>query len=437
MTTDSPIEPLPRLSFFEIAAETPVVILDGLVYYLLDRLDAEKGHFVFEGDRYGLVRTQSLASIERQYLSLFAEVLERYKANYLRQVVDKRIQIAQEMRRQLAESNVLAFLITQLIPRFMELDLGKELFDERRKARKDQALNLSQVAKARPRPMADTPLQQAVGANTMILDDWIYPLVRVDDLNEGADLIVRANGVAWGLSPKCQPLGEAEAAYMTEQLPEFLKNQARDEVPERMRLLNEIVIQEHNLAGYLDGIAGTSPIAGDYCLYHDKEWGILKRSGVFYVYIEVPEYVVEDAHGSLYRFDATQVGVAVPSCNPGQVYALGSAVVLTPYQHMFVAAATAGSAICMPRGEAYFAALRRTPLDEALCTYLKDAKETLRAGYHAGNPYRPFHPISSFSSRRITRREAEEKRLPVYPFYRDGRASSFTHYNNPADGGSR
>ncbi len=51
MTPDSRSEQRPRLSFFEIAAETPIVILDGFVYYLLDKSDAEKGYFVFEDDQ--------------------------------------------------------------------------------------------------------------------------------------------------------------------------------------------------------------------------------------------------------------------------------------------------------------------------------------------------------------------------------------------------
>jgi hypothetical protein len=197
--------------------------------------------------------------------------------------------------------------------------------------------------------------------------------------------------------------------------------------------LNEIELQERDMAEYLPGVVAASSEPGDECLYCDKEWGILKRNGVFYVYIEVPEYVVEDADGSLYRFDATQVGVAMTSCDPRQVIVPGSAVVLTNYEHMFVPSAAAGAGICMPKGAAYFAALQRMPLQEALCAYLTDAKETLRAGHHAGNPNRPYHPIRSFSRRRITRREAEEKRLPVFPFFRNSRASSFSQYDASTD----
>jgi hypothetical protein len=392
MTSDSSSEPLPRLNFFEIAAETPVVVLDGLVHYLLDKPNAETGYFVFEGDRYSLVRAQSLASLELQYLALFAETIEQYKTRYLSQVVDKRIQTAREMQHQLAKSNVLAFLLTQLVPRLMELDLGKERFDAQRQARKEQALRTLLTAQAGSPPAAGSLLQQNVGENVLILDEWIYPLVKMDDLlDEGIDLIVQTNGITCGLSPLCRSLSGVESAYRTAQLPEFLQRQALAEAPERTRILNEIELHERDMAQYLPGAMGALSETGDGCLYRDKEWGVLKRNGVFYVYIEVPEYAVEDPHGSVYRFDATRVGIALINCDPAQLLLPGRAVVLTPYQHMFVSPATAGSAICMPRGAAYFAALQRLPLDEALCTYLQDAKGTLMPAIPTG-PTSRSHP---------------------------------------------
>ena len=426
MTPDALAEALPRLSFFAIAAETPVVILDGIVFYLVDQPNAGKCYFVCEGDRYALARAQSLADIERQYLSLFARVLDQYKARYLCQVVDKRIQTAQEMKRKLAESNVVAFLATQLIPKLVELDGGQAQFDEQRQMRRDQAVRTLLAVKAEPLPKAGSILEQSVGANAVIFDEKIYPLVRIVAPGQGADLIVRAGGAFFGLSPRCRLLAEVEATFRTARLPEFLERQALAEAPDRTRILREIELQELEMAEYLQGVVGTSSQTGDRCLYQNKEWGILKQGGVFYVYVQVPEYVIEDKDGSLYRFDATRVGVPVTSCAADQVLVSGRAVMLTPYEHMFVASVAIGASICMPKGDAYFAALQRMPLREALCAYLKDAKETLRAGHHAGNPNSPYHRIKSFSYRRITRQEANEKRLPIFPFYRGSGAVSFT-----------
>lgn len=405
---------LPRLGFFQIAAETPVVILDGMVFYLAENPTGEDPCFLFEDTCFGLVPSQSLLDIERQYGEIFENEIEQYKIHYLRECVDKRIETFKDVQRKLAENQVLTFLVTKMMPKLQELYTGKAPMTQPRREKREPNMQRPLGFQTGPRRRTSSILPRVIGRNVVILDHKVYPLVPVNPL-AGGDLILRSGGAIWGLAKDCRFLRDLES-YCLAKLCRFLEEQALSETPDRMRLLQEIESAEQAMKAYQRlQIASTR---GDVHLYQDKEYGILRRNGVWYVYVEVPEYVVEDADGTLYRFDAVRVGVPINNHSPEIALTPGTARVLAPYEHMFVQSKTANAGICMAKGSAYYGALRQMPLREALCLYLHDAKQTLMAGHHAGNGTRPYHRISSFPKRRISRQEAMDRDLPIYPYRR-------------------
>jgi hypothetical protein len=136
------------------------------------------------------------------------------------------------------------------------------------------------------------------------------------------------------------------------------------------------------------------------------------------VQIEVPEYIVESATGLLYQFDATRVGIMIDSCQPQRILKQGKAMVLTPYEHMFVSSSASSSSVCMVKSPAYYQQLQQMPLQDGVCHYLQDIKNTLLTGYHAGNNNTPHHSIEAFPHRRISRQETVRRKLPVYRYSR-------------------
>lgn len=402
---------LPPLSFFDIATHTPVIVLNGMVFYLVESdfaADPEAACFRVEQLRFKLVPSQSLAEMEQYYIrAAAAHALEGIKTRYLTEVIDQRIESMEAMQRQMAQNDVLTFLVKCLIPKFQQLELSGT----------KAAVLPSIVPTSRRKPMTPTTqplltanniLETVIGRQALILDEKIYPLQPVTAAPE-QDLLVFANGRTYAPAIPAQPLTKAQSAFYNKVI-QSLKAQALAESPDRLQLLAELEAEFAALSGHIQ--------IKDGYLYRGQTYGILQQGHQWVVYSEVPEYVVEAANGQLYRFDATRVGIIIANCQPKQLLFSGCAHVLAPYQHMFVSSGKAKNSICMSKGSAYYTRLHQMLLEEAICLCLHDAKYTLMAGYHGGNGNTPYYPIETFAYRRLTRSEAMRQRLPIFTYYR-------------------
>jgi hypothetical protein len=400
--------PIPDLLL--VAAETPVVILEREVYYLSEA-ESPAGFLAFEDTRYGLVHTETLAEVEARYFDLQADALEAFKTAYLRETVDRRIEHAAALQKQLRESQVAAFLVREMVPRLLALCPGADEYAQRRSRLRDEALQRLLACEEKCQPPNGSLLTMVLD-RSLILDGKVYALDRYATQPRG-DLELYAGEQRFALALPARFLSRVTQECLAH-LEVDLRRRALAESPERLRCLRALELERQALDDYLDAQAST----GSGYLYRDRERGIMQAEGGYYVYLEVPAYAVEHADRSVYHFDATRVAVLVNSVDPKAVLGAGRAVVLTDYQHMFVNEAKAGQRICMVRDATYYAGLCAMGLAEGVLAYLHDARQTLVAGHHADNESSPYHAITSFASRRITRAEAERRRLPIYPYYR-------------------
>lgn len=412
LAKNHPLPVLPALSFFALAAQVPLVVQNGTIYYVGEETAVEPC-LLFADTAYSLLSAQSLAEVETNYYVQHQTQLEQYKLDYLQRVVDEEIKSLRQLQQQLAENDLLTFLLLHLQPQLAALDMRQE----QPPAPSGENRPPVMVAPARgrePHPHFSQPhhLYQAIGEHALFLDGNVYTLEPVSPPPD-SDLIIRVCGRAYGLT-QCRFLTEVEQTF-TAQVAEALQDQALAEAPDRQQWLNELKAELANMQKRLP----PSLVAGqDGYLYRSSRWGIMRQQGNWIVYQEVPEYVIEGNDQRLYRFKATRVGLILLNLQREQILAAGRARVLTPYAHMFVNATVSGESICMAKSDAYYQQLRRMPLAQAICTYLHDAAQTLMAGYHAGNSNNPYHPITNFAAYTISRQEATHQGLPVFPYNR-------------------
>ena len=395
---------LPGHEFFTLASETPLAVLGGVIHFLAVGAPDARDWFAFEGLRFALLPAQSLSQMEIGYVATFADRLEAFKAAYLHKTVDQRVESLQELRRKLDSLRAPQFIVNELIPRMRLLE-GETSIVALLPAPEAPSAPL-----AAPAPTIDL-LGTVVGAYSMILDDRVFDLSAVSPRLR-SDLIVHFGDEHYGLSCRSRLVKTVEIKYQTA-LKHALQEQAIAEIPERMQALRRLEVETRNLeAGLATGVLST-----DHKLYRGREYSILRAGEAWYACIEVPRYVVEDGGGALYRFDATRVGVLIPT-NPADAIGGGKAVVLTAYEHMFVSSVSPYASICMVKPVSYFEALRRLSPADAICTYLLDARRTLTSGHHAGNGSTPHHSIDSYSDRIVSRADAEREGLPIFPYRR-------------------
>jgi hypothetical protein len=407
---------LPLLSLFAIVAQTPAVIFDGVVHYLGAAVKRRPAgallYFRFEDTCFPLLPGQPLAEIEQQYLEIFAATaVEQYKTYYLQQVIDERLQTLTRMKTLMAQQNVQAFLVKQLIPRFKRLE-GCQTVDTHHK--QEAVISMMNVAAddALATPIAYTSLVTAIGALALILDGRVYPLVPVN-ARRHHDLVLRTKDrKCFSLAVPGRLIHEVETIFKTS-LRQILQAQALAEAPERQERWQAVIEAEAELSEFLQD---APPMDSDY-LYQGKLYNIRRWNGTWMATMQVPAYAIE-VQGQLHYFPPTEVGLPISSCDPESVFVPGRARVLTAYRHMFVREGYAGDSICMVKGESYFQGLRRLPLDEAICAYLHDARYTLMAGYHAGNGSSPYHQIDALHCQLLSRQEANAKGIPVFPYNR-------------------
>lgn len=409
---------LPRPAFFISAEAMPLVIEGGMVYCLLGNAAARESSLVAAGLRLRLCHSQSFAELEQEYLAIHAAEMDAFKTDYLRCNVDDRLHASEQAQAR----DVLVFLVREMIPYLRSLQVGAQQAAQER-AQWMRRAHVQTSPEPVPLPDNHAPcrlLEKVIGQDALVLGQYLYHLAAPAG-DEKADVPwVRVNRrklvPVWSTA---RTLEQVEQAYLNA-MQGFLECQARSEIGQRRQALIEMENSMQDVCSYME--QHPIPSSGDCTLYDDGDFMIQRLNNVWYVCQYVAAYVVEDADGSLYRFDATVVGLPVGGgagglSGAGAILHPRRAVVLTPfYEHMFVPQDEA--TICLVKDDDYYQVLRQMPMPRAICELLQANTGVLRFGHNALNDHRPHRRINTFPQRRITQAQAEADRLSIIPYRR-------------------
>jgi hypothetical protein len=391
-----------------MAEAMPLVVVGGTVHCLLGLAAAREDCFSAGGLRLRLCPLQALNELEQDYWRTSYAQLDAFKVNYLRQVKGEELGDAQQTQR-----DVLTFLVCEMIPYLRSLQVG------------DRPAVVEKTGAVMPSPQLSDPtpcrlLQDWIGPAALILDQYLYRLAEQTEAPPPDALWVRVGRRKYVPErATAQTLAQLEEGYLAA-VQNYLEQQAQGEVEERRKAQGERKGSSHEVLAYLSQHAIS--LNQDCTLYDDGDFAILCRQHIWYVCQHLAEYVVEDADGSLYRFDATLVGLPLGAFSgklPGvlNVIAPRHVVVLSEgYEHMFVPQDE--PTICLVKGSDYYQALRQMPLPQAICELLQANTGVLRFGHNSLNENSPHRRINTFQRRRITRAQAEANQLPIIPYRR-------------------
>ncbi len=150
-------------------------------------------------------------------------------------------------------------------------------------------------------------------------------------------------------------------------------------------------------------------------LYDSPTWKVFRQGSEWYLGLAIGPYGMEDSGRNIYAMDPTTLLMPLFA----DLGVAGVSVEAAGYQHPFVR--PGGRDICMgDYGMREAAPIHRPamlPADRMLA-YMMDVRQTVLAGYHQGNPLRPYRHLSELGHRIISREAAQERKLPIYPYYR-------------------
>jgi hypothetical protein len=391
---------LPRQLFFALAAETPVVVLAGQAY-LCDGVEPSADRLLFDGQPYGLVPLARLSELEELYAQAFAAELQLYRFHCLQG------DIAQ-MQQLFAEEQVVRFLRTRMIPLVRAMRRWRGLPEQ-------EPLVAEAPNDEMPEPtslltdmqlLGSGLLTMVLGEDALILDDKVYHLT-IHAREEQCDPLIYFQGRLYCSSclSSCRFLWEVE-----EQFNQLLSATLRA-VTEAQAVARSQELQRRREHLYA---LGRYQEDGLLYLYRDDHAGIVRFEESWWVYLEVPEFVLMDYNepGAFYHFGQTRVGVPLSfNWGTGQVDFQPPAQVLTPgYEHPYTGDGS-DRTICM--GSYDWSWRSGRSVEEAIYQYLLDARVTLLRGYHPYNRNTPRRKLEAMPHRRISWERVQQFNLPV------------------------
>lgn len=391
----------PRQLFFALAAETPVVVLAGQAY-LCDGVEPSADRLLFDGQPYGLVPLARLSELDDLYAQAFAAELQLYRFNSLQG------DLAQ-MQQLLAEEQVVHFLQTRMIPLVRAMHRWRGLPEQ-------EPLVVEAPDGEIPEPsglLGDVHSQLAgsgllatvLTGNTLILDEKVYRLT-IHAGEEQCDPLIYFHGHLY-----CSSLSSCCFLYeVEEQFNQLLSARVR----RTLSTLASARFQELQKRRKRLHALGKHQEDGLLYLYRDDHAGIVRFEENWWVYLEVPEFVLMDPNEpqAYYYFPRTRVGVPVYfNWATGQLDFQASAQVLTPgYEHPFTGDGS-DRTICM--GSYDWSWRSGRSLEEVIYKYLLDARVTLLRGYHRYNSNSPRRRLAAMPHRRITWERVQQLHVPV------------------------
>lgn len=392
----------PRQLFFALAAETPVVALAGRAY-LCDAVEPSADRLLFDGQPYGLVPLARLSELDDLYAQAFAAELQMYRFHCLQGDMA-------EMQQLLAEEQVVHFLRTRMIPLVRAMRRWRGLPEqEPLVAVEAPGGEMPEPSRAllstRSQLLGSGLLATVLGGNALILDEKVYHLT-IHAGEEQCDPLIYFQGRLYCSSlSSCRFLHEIE-----EQFNQLLSARVRQTLSARSSAHFQELLRGrerlHALGKYQED--------GLLYLYRDDHAGVVRFEENWWVYLEVPEFVLMDPSEpqAYYYFPRTRVGVPVHfNWASGQLDFQAPAQVLTPgYEHPFTGDGS-DRTICM--GSYDWSWRSGRGLEEVIYRYLLDARVTLLRGYHARNPNSPRRRLAAMPHRRISWERVQQMNLPI------------------------
>lgn len=397
MTQVSP----PRQLFFALAAEAPVVVLAGQTY-LCDGVEPSADCLLFDGQPYGLVPLARLSELDELYARAFAAELQLYRFNCLQESIT-------EVQQLIAEEQVMHFLLTRMIPwmramrRWRGLPEQELLVVEAPDGEMPEPSNL--LGDMHSQLSGSGLLATVLGDSVLILDEKVYCLT-IHAGEEQCDPLIYVQGRLYCSSlSSCRFLFEVEEQFnrlLSARVRQALSAQAAA----RFQELHKRRERLHALGKYQED--------GLLYLYRDDHAGIVRFEESWWVYLEVPEFVLMDPNEpqAYYYFPRTRVGVPVYfNWATGQLDLQAPAQVLTPgYEHPFTGDGS-DRTICM--GSYEWSWRSGQSLEKVIYRYLLDARVTLLRGYHPHNSNSPRRRLTAMPHRRISWESVQQLNLPI------------------------
>lgn len=435
---------LPRFHWFALVERTPLVVLSTRTYCFkefssrsskdLSLPDGPAGirRVLASAREHGLKESTPLPEVEKAHLRTKSSPLDGYKTAYLREKhPESDLQPMDVTQEKISQHVIVHFLATRMAPKLYRErhpfapQPQRSAEAERRPPhpetvmRDGSRIDPERAVKGYP---AEGLLGSIIDGSYLFLGGKGYPLQRSPSVTRKREQGLKLNGEGYLVcDAPARPLAEIETEF-EKRLKAFLQQQADEELPQRVERLEA----ERELKRAVDAALAQTPLQrgsdGLLYLYRDDEGGIVRWQEQWHIYLEVPEFVLEDpsASGAYYRFDATRVGMACPPWRPlADKAPFPCPVVLDrAYEHPYVGPHTRlGGTVCMGgRSGSHYDWSWWSPAlkpEDALYKYLLDAKYVLLGGYHEDNPYDPTFPLETFAHRRISVREIRRRKLKV------------------------
>lgn len=141
--------------------------------------------------------------------------------------------------------------------------------------------------------------------------------------------------------------------------------------------------------------------------YHEQDFGFMKKNSYnAVVYVDVPDYALEDREeGGLYQFNGHRLGIEIGYEDDS------IQLVANPFALRYVAGPFYGGDNDLCMGDYSTGYFNRMAKGKAFAKLLVDARNVVLKGYRRGS--NPRQSLSGFSSRRISREEAERRCLEI------------------------
>lgn len=407
---------LPRQPFFDLAAETPLALLKGRIY-LLSGVEPARDYLWFEDQRYALAPGPRLSELEEAYAQIFSAELRSYKLNSLQQAIKQGALEVAEVQQAIADDRILSFIVLQMIPKLQHMRAWWGLPPQQAKQPALGTLDgqpecRGVLSERHARRLGSGLLASALGDDALIVDEKVYQLTILNDEEGQGDFVVNFAGRLYCPSyPSCRYLYEIEANF-SQVLDQELRRRALAELTAYRVQLQHLQQRRRDLLAS----CGYEQVGEDGLtyLYRDEHAGIVKLGADWWVYVEVPEFVLQDYNepGAYYSFGRTRVGVRLYfDWSTGQLDFQIPAQVLTPgYEHPYTGNGSDQS-ICL--GNYQWSWREGHALEDVIYKYLLDGRTTLMRGYHPYNRNTPRLRLETLPHRRISGEQVQQLGLCV------------------------
>jgi hypothetical protein len=242
----------------------------------------------------------------------------------------------------------------------------------------------------------DTGLTKALGNQDVLVMKGIVH--KLSPVKKAGGFYLHIGGKDYTLSPAFAA-DRVESAYLRHLQTQF-KIEAVDEFEDQAKQLQEIKVKNAALEKFFKKDE-----------FDVGEVGFVKKNGTYYVYLQVPEFVLKDVKkyddyyvsGKLYHFKPCKVAVSVVPSGTG--YQVGNPVVIDTYVHPFLKGDDAWQGICM--GNYNWSRLESLDPAAKIATVLSAARNVLLKGYTS--TCGPHHPLERNYFHAVSESEVQKK----------------------------